>query len=282
MGICLAQDSCCRGYVFRRKGGTVALFGHTPADMNGFSCSLTPLNGQVLHKLIWPEKESPVVYSDRDQYSEAFYSKLLLSPGETFTTAAYLVIKQYEQPRVAWSKMLEVAWQLNAHNIKTNVSLSDIWDHSINYARKGLWKEDGAFKGFTIGTHWSDGEWTQVRHYEIGWCGQNASLANSFLADYLRTGNLTSKEQGLAVLDVWVKNGRLPNGLIHCHYDYLLFKSSPSAGVQSLWQSGFGGFQTGSFSFTPSNFSHFSSLYTTVLRWMNNCFDVSTSWHWVS
>ena len=56
----------------------------------------------------------------------------------------------------------------------------------------------------------------QARHYEIGWCGQNASLANSMLADYLNSGNEDSLHRGLAVLDGWTAGGRLPNGMIHC------------------------------------------------------------------
>ena len=41
--------------------------------------------------------------------------------------------------------------------------------------------------------------------YEIGWCGQNASLAVSLLYDYQMNGNKDSIEKGLAVLDWWTQ-----------------------------------------------------------------------------
>lgn len=206
------------------NGWSIALFGEPPKDMKGFSCSLEQVGGQAIHRLLWPEEETPFTYSYRDTYSETYRGTLDLSPGETFEATAYLVVKRCESPRVSWSRMLDVAWRLHDKPLKRGMDAQRVWELSLDYARNGLWKVDGAFSGFTIGLTWKDGSWQQVRHYEIGWCGQNASLANSFLSDYLRSGNHDSMSRGLAVLDQWVEQGRLSNGLIHCHYDYLLHK----------------------------------------------------------
>ncbi|MZQ86344.1 hypothetical protein GQF01_30000 [Paenibacillus sp. 5J-6] len=206
------------------NGWSIALFGESPRDMKGFSCSLEQVTGQAIHRLLWPEEEAPFTYSYRDTYSEAYRGTLHLSPGGTFEATAYLVVEHYERPRVSWRRMLDLAWRLHDKPLKQGMDAQRIWELSIDYARNGLWHIDGEFSGFTIGRTWKEGEWQQVRHYEIGWCGQNASLANSFLSDYLRSGNQDSLGRGLAVLDQWVEHGRLNNGLIHCHYDYLLHK----------------------------------------------------------
>lgn len=66
--------------------------------MKGFSCSLEQVGGQAIHRLLWPEEETPFTYSYRDTYSEAYRGTLDLSPGETFEATAYLVVKRCESP----------------------------------------------------------------------------------------------------------------------------------------------------------------------------------------
>lgn len=209
-------------------GVAVSMFGEPPRDMQGYSCSLAHGNGFILHQLIWPEEEMPVVYSYRDQYSEAYETERIFAPGDKFVASAYLTIEACSQPRLSWRKMLDEAWHMQKQTENPRLDACKIWEMGMKYAKESLWAEDGDFQGFAIGMNENSGEWAQVRHYEIGWCGQNASLANSMLADYLRTGNEDSLRRGLAVLDGWVARGRLPNGLIHCHYDYVLFKQGQS------------------------------------------------------
>ncbi len=63
------------------------------------------------------------------------------------------------------------------------------------------------------------GEWSKRKGYEIGWCGQNASFANSLLFDYIKHKNKESLDKGVATLDAWAKLCRLPNGLFITNYD---------------------------------------------------------------
>jgi hypothetical protein len=191
--------------------------------MNGFSCSLVPASGSVVHRLIWPEAETPSTYDSRDRYDEAYEMERNFLPGEIFTARAYLVLGTYNQPRTSWSRMLEEAWRLQERPVRAWYEPERVWELGMAYAKNGLWAEDGEFRGFAIGRKWDGEKWVQARHYEVGWCGQNASLANSMLADYLKSGNKDSLSRGLAVLDGWTAGGRLPNGMIRVHYDYILF-----------------------------------------------------------
>lgn len=206
------------------EGIAVSMFSEPPTDMQNYSCSLAAEPGCIIHRLIWPEEETPEVYISRDKYCDAFEAGRIFTPGESFETCAYLTIEAYTQPRVSWRKMLDEAWHIQKQLVQPRFNAESVWNLGMAYAKEGLWAEDGDFRGFAIGRKWDGEEWAQARHYEIGWCGQNASLANSMLADYLRFGNEDSLQRGLAVLDGWVKGGRLSNGLIHCHYDYVLFK----------------------------------------------------------
>lgn len=211
------------GATYSEGGGiAVALFGEPPDDMQGYSCSLAPAQGQVIHRLVWPEAETPATYDDRDHYAEGYEDEMLFAAGESYTTRAFLVLTSYTEPRTSWRTMLKEAWQMQMRPRQVWYDPKRIWELGMTYAKNGLWAEDGEFRGFAIGRRWNGEEWVQARHYEIGWCGQNASLANSLLTDYLNNGNEDSLRRGLAVLDGWTAGGRLPNGMIHCHYDYVL------------------------------------------------------------
>jgi len=207
---------------------SVALFGSTDDHHQQFSCSLEREEERVVHRLIWPEEEAPLVYNDRDSYDKALLTELFLKPGEQMTMTAYLVVAPVEQPKIAWHKMLEEAWTLNRKLTHPKFSPERIWELSLTFAQQSLWANEESFEGCCIGLMHNGTGWEQIRHYEIGWCGQNASYANSFLFDYLKSGNEESLRKGLAVLDSWTGHARMKNGLIHCHYDYVLFKSSES------------------------------------------------------
>lgn len=201
-----------------------ALFGRTDNLLRGFSCSLFTREQHAVHRLIWPEEEGPLVYNDRDAYGNAWSEEWTMQPGETFQAGAYLVVALAKNPKTAWRHMLQSAWELNNGRTKPWYGPERIWELGIAYAKESLWSEDGEARAFAIGLLQSGEKLEKRRHYEIGWCGQNASFANSFLFDYLKFGNRDSLARGLAVLDSWVDLGRLDNGLLHCHLDYALFK----------------------------------------------------------
>jgi uncharacterized protein YyaL (SSP411 family) len=102
-----------------------------------------------------------------------------------------------------------------------------IWQLAIRYAKERLWAEESSYKGFSIGLlPDKDGSWVQRKNwkYEIGWCGQNASFGNSFLTDYLKTGDESSLIMGFDCLDAWANQCVLPNGLFITNFDYILEK----------------------------------------------------------
>lgn len=206
---------------------SVSLFGQY--SDSGFSCSLKPGDHSMLHQLIWPEEEMPVSYNRRDQYTEGYQEEWVIEPNQSYTVTAYLVIQKVEKEQSPWMKLQQVAWRMNEQNLTPHYSPQRIWELGIQYVKESLWVEEGPFKGTSIGRTWLDGQWKHrpTWKYKIGWTGQNISLANSLLYDYIRTGNSESLSMGLATLDSWSHQARLPNGLIRCHFDYLIEGSIP-------------------------------------------------------
>lgn len=210
---------------------SVALFA---AEGFAGSCSLYPDEQQVTHRLLLPEVETPDVYIARDQYGAAYKSTLALEAGTTISISAYLVFAPVQEPRQAWRHMLDVAWQQHHYQHQPRFTCEELWTWGVQYAKTSLWAEEGFFRGFSIGLAWDDRNWSQSpdMKYEIGWCGQNASLANALLYDYLRSGDQSSLAKGLMALDTWARYAHLPNGLIHCHFDPLLGLDHPRHNLQ--------------------------------------------------
>jgi len=211
------------------NGFSVSLFGKIH-DNYRFSCSLQARADRTIHQLIWPEQEKPYVYAARDLY-EAPYEEELVITGETvFEVTGYLIVNGIDTPKHSWNRLLDISWRLGYHHTEPDYSPEELWNLGIEFAREQLYVEDGIFKGFTWGLAWNKEEekWKQKREapYEIGWVGQNASLANSLLVDYLKNDNISSKEKGLSVLDCWAKYAPLKNGLFRVRFDHIIGKKA--------------------------------------------------------
>ena len=205
---------------------SVALWGENPLKPDdAFSCVIQPEEYKTTHCLIYPEEEMPLCYSSRDRYVEGYRKKMSLEQGTSKTVIAYLYVTETKPQHRAMQEFLRKAWQMSENDSPVVYEPEKIWQLAIRYAKESLWAEESSFKGFSIGlTRDRNDGWIQRRSwkYEIGWCGQNASFANSFLIDYLKTGDDSSLQMGLTCLDTWANNATLPNGLFITNYDLIL------------------------------------------------------------
>jgi hypothetical protein len=212
----------------------VGMFSKPGQIPGGFSCSLEPGPEKTVHSLIWPEEETPKLYASRDAYQDPYREDLRVSRGQSITLRAWIVVAPVTTPKHGWRTLLDTAWALDAHPTAPRFDPEDLWELGVQFAKESLWAEEKSFRGFSIGLGWDGRKWTQRSSwkYEIGWAGQNASLAASLLSDYLKTEDRTSLDLGLRCLDAWAKNARLKNGLFRCHYDYILGLEDPKSEVQ--------------------------------------------------
>ena len=215
---------------------SVGLFSAPGQVPGGFSCSLEPLADKTIHRLVWPEEETPQVYAMRDAYQAPYVGDLRMSRGQVLPLKAWIVVSPVGTPRHGWHALLDAAWGLNARPAKPRFEPEELWELGVQFAADNLWAEEKGFAGFSIGLRWDPQEqgWVQRQSwkYEIGWAGQNISLANAMLADYAMSKERPSLDKGLRALDTWLKNARLKNGLFRCHYDYLIGLEDPKNEVQ--------------------------------------------------
>lgn len=202
----------------------VALWGELGKDNFPFSCSLMPEPTQTTHRLIWPEEEMPLRYSNRDQYAPGFRGSMVLKPGESITLSAILVVTPVLPNHAAIKVFLQQAWDIIPHPRIPVQKPGEVWNLAVRFASESLWAEEGIFNGFSIGLWLRDGGWIQrpAWKYEIGWAGQNASFANSLMVDFLNNNNRQSLDMAIKALDSWAKFSPQPNGLFRTHFDYIL------------------------------------------------------------
>ena len=193
------------------NGFSTALYGE-----NHPSASLFVKEKKAVHRLIWPETEEPY-YLTADGWEEAYRGSM--EPVDCFR-AFFFAATEKEEKKAAWKQMLSHAFYHNLHSLPRCRDAEEIWKLQCAYAKVLYTEEEDGFCGFSIGLQRAENGWQkrEKMKYEIGWCGQNASLAVSLLQDYIRNGNESSKDMALKVLDCWVELSRSREGFFLPHY----------------------------------------------------------------
>ena len=205
----------------------VAMWGDLPMnDDDAFSCAIMPDSSHVIHSLILPEEERPFTYIDKNVYGGEFVKKLSMHKGEKKKLVSYIYVVDKLINSQPMALVMDKAWERADKQFAKAFPSDKIWEYVVRFVKESLWAEEPGYKGFSIGLV-PDGEkgWKQrpFVKYEIGWCGQNSSLINSLLVDYLNTGNEESQRKALSALQTWtVPELCRDNGFYVVNYDNLL------------------------------------------------------------
>ena len=145
----------------------------------------------MVHRLIWPEEESPDTYYMKNRYQEGFQRQISLDAGARFKAGAYLVAAEVRTPKLSYGHLLDFAWEVNYHRQKPWYSPEELWRLGLHYAKHSLYVEEGIYRGFSKGLRWNGAEWRlrPTARYLAGWTGQNISLANSMIHSYIMSGS---------------------------------------------------------------------------------------------
>lgn len=182
------------------------------------ACSLYRVDEGEKHVLIFPEEEKPKTLN-RHFWGESFQGTM--EPINDFEGIIFAVPSDGSRHR--YKCLLDFAWRYYGHSIKAPRCAEELYRLSLEYGKYLLQIEPDGFIGFTNGAQWhpSIGSYRQLKHsYEIGWVGQNASLATAFIYDYVANGDKSNLELGIAVLDAWLKHFNAEKGFIPARIGY--------------------------------------------------------------
>ena len=193
-----------------QNGYITALFG-LESDKN--SCSIFEQDGIIHQQILWPEQEAPKSLSKR------FWKPPIMKNMEpTSIFQAVLYITKIDNIWNARKRFLDTVWRFFRHGVTISRTPEQLRQLDLAFFKQCYLKKEDGVTGFVRGMHWSDTECCFIKHhgdFEAGWCGQNISIACALLKNYLYTKDKDSLTKGLAVLDSWIKFGRLGNGLVY-------------------------------------------------------------------
>lgn len=203
------------------KDYAVGLFSSLDHDRTPSSCSLVEKDQSMNHRLLWPEREEPRCYNGRDKYGNKITPRITIAPGETFEATCYLYINKVTKENYGWTQAYDDAWDLVHKELEMPLSPAETWDLAIDYANLlvDFETEDQAL--FDIGyahNHRKGWHLYGDNKYEIGWCGQHASMATALIQNGLKRQDQKSLDLGLKVLDTWAKLMESDNGLYQVNY----------------------------------------------------------------
>ncbi|MDR1970501.1 MAG: hypothetical protein LBQ46_01125 [Treponema sp.] len=187
-----------------------------PNDNN--CCSIYEDNGNIIHLVKWPEEESPYTLQHY-YYGDPYYATMEMR--KEFT--AWVIFDKAQPRKQGYRKAFDTAWALNRLNRSMPLNQEEVIKLGTAYAETLYTKENNGFCGFNIGLAWNNEtcSWGKRKSnkYEIGWCGQNAMLANALVWEGNRRGDVSLIDKGFSVLDSWIHYAHLPVEVIHSYYD---------------------------------------------------------------
>ena len=208
---------------------SLALMGE--ADDNS-ACSLYQTDEGERHVLIFPEEEGPRTLH-RHFWDGPFQGTM---EPQTDFEAIILVIPS-DGIRHRYKGLLDFAWRYYGHAVKPQKKAGQLYSLSIAYARYLLQKEKDGFIGFTNGAQWQPrlNAYQKLEHnYEIGWVGQNTSLAAAFLHDYLLSKDQVNLKTGMDVLDAWLRHTGPDQKFLSARINYPKTSPSPMLDLEKM------------------------------------------------
>lgn len=188
------------------------------------SCSMARQeDGTMLHRVLWPETESPKTYCDRDRYSAPHGGWVTIPAHGTFTVTLFLLSGKPVLPRYGTANVENAALALlGGEPFVPRYTPEEVAALCCSFA-KTLLRPMGKRTLFCIG-YTPDGEtgFRQAEGSEFGWCGQNGMYARLMLRRGAETGDGELTAIGCGVLDAFSHEAVGKTGLIRAHYGSVL------------------------------------------------------------
>ena len=181
------------------------------------ACSLYSEEDGKHHVLIFPEEEKPRTLQ-RHFWGPAFQDKM--KPRQDFVGIIHAAPS--DGTKFRYKYLLDFAFRYFGHAFSVPRKAAELEKLSLAFCHFLYQREQDGMAGFTTGAPWSKPLHGYEKHqhrYQIGWVGQNASMANAFIWDYLKTGDKLKLDMAIEALDAWIKHAVVNKGLFKCIID---------------------------------------------------------------
>lgn len=187
------------------------------------SCSMVPQpDGSMMHRLLYPCIERPKTYCTRDGYKQGHEDFLILQPGETLNTVAFVISGCPVVINFGTAGVEDAALDLLGKPFKAAYTVRETAALACDFAKRLVTEVNGR-KMFSIGQLPDEkGKFENREGNEFGWCGQNGMYAKLFLKRGLEYKDSYLIDTAISNLDAWTHEAVGRTGLIHTHYHWML------------------------------------------------------------
>lgn len=206
----------------------MGLFAGSKLPSSNASASVYVRDGMTIQRIYFSHVEYPVTFVRKFDYDPPVIEYLTLEAGEERSFECYTYTFEKSTPH----ELYGYAAMLDFIHTETYLDMLDetytpervkelnyAFVESVTECKEGKYISNIGF--LPNGEHrMGDPESTFIfrkgGNYEIGWCGQNVSVAEMYIRRYLESGIDKDLEIGTGILDTWLERS-YENGLISTH-----------------------------------------------------------------
>ena len=223
--------------VFENAETVTALFASTLSKANLIcSASVIFAENDKRHRILWPDSNMPLEYTDHDVSSEGYENFMALAAGEEFTCEVYVFCAKPMWLNYGTATLIDRLCDIFPFEHKAHIDsalarkagYAQIEAHTKKLAN-GVYMVGNAYRDCPD----KDGQYMPWEVYECGWSGQCCSAARHYLEKWKREGDGRYLEMGLSCLDAWC-DSQFENGLVQINYIRSINKNYLPADVCNL------------------------------------------------
>jgi len=223
--------------VFENKECVTALFASELSKANLIcSASVIFAEDDKRHRILWPDSNVPLEYTDHDVSSEGYENFMTIAPNEEFVCEVYLFCSVPKWENYGMATLIDRLCDIFPFKHKAHIDAQ--LARKAGYAQleahtrlleNGVYMVGNALRDRPDG----DGQYMPHEVYECGWSGQCCSAARHYLEKWKRDGEEKYLKMGLSCLDAWC-DSQFDNGLLQINYARALNKKYLPADVCNL------------------------------------------------
>ena len=201
-----------------------ALFADHTAPSSDASSTVYVREGNTIQRIYFSHVEYPVTYVRKFDYDPPVIRYLTLDRGEemSFTCYTYSCPKSNPGELYGYVSLFDFINTEYLEMLEETVSAERVKELNFDFIESVTECKEGKYIsniGFLPDGVHRNGDpnstflFRKGGNYEIGWCGQNISVAEMYIRRYLEKGCQTDLEIGTGIMDTWLER-RYENGLM--------------------------------------------------------------------
>ncbi|MBE6641747.1 MAG: hypothetical protein E7619_09175 [Ruminococcaceae bacterium] len=207
--------------VFENRDTVTALFA-SELSKDNLICAASVIfaENDKRHRIIWPDSDMPLEYTDHDVLSDGYENFLTLAPGDEYTCEAYVFCSVPKWENYGMATLIDRLCRIFPFRHKAcmdyktarRAAYAQIEAHTVRLFN-GAYMVKNALRDCPD----KDGQYMPYEVYECGWSGQCCGSVRHYIEKWKRNGELKYLEMGLSSLDAWCES-QLDNGLLQKNY----------------------------------------------------------------